>query len=50
MMSISSVEVLGSALHKQSNNQTKKAQDGTEDLNNKNLDETTGMSVTGFKV
>lgn len=36
------VKVLGSTLHEQANDQAEKTKDGTEDLNNKNLDEPVG--------
>lgn len=39
VMSIRLVEVLSSALHEQSNDETKETKDRTEDLNNENLDE-----------
>jgi hypothetical protein len=38
------VEVLCSALHKQSNNKTEQTENGTEDLNNEDLDEAAGLS------
>ena len=50
MTSVRSIEVLCSALHKQSNDQTEQTKDGAEDLNNKNLDETAGMSVSDRRI
>lgn len=44
-----SVEVLCGALHQQSNDKTKQTKDGTEDLNNENLDETADLSVAKFE-
>lgn len=37
---IRSVEVLCRTLHEQSNDETEQTKDGTEDLDNENLDET----------
>lgn len=50
MTSIRSVKVLRGTLHKQSNDQTEKTQDGTEDLDNKDLDETAATLDSDLKV
>lgn len=42
-----SVEVLRSALHKQSNDETEQTENGTEDLDNENLNETAELLVAG---
>lgn len=44
-----SVEVLCSALHKQSNNKTEQTKNGTKDFNDENLNETVIWSVAGCR-